>query len=483
MTFVLEIDVPAPPKRAHGDAFDPCSHVANGHRIREHFGDRLLFVEGIGWHVWAPPWRLDELAAQRIAMGLGQIIAKEAAERAAVCGADDPEAKRLFAWAGQSERAQHLRASLAMAAPLLSVRAEQLDADPFLLGCPSGVLELQTATFREHRQSDLVTKVTGADFDPEARAPLWERFIHEAMAGDAELIDYVQRLCGYLLSGLRGEHLLPIFHGGGGNGKSVALGTLQSLLGDYAGTAAPGLLMQQHGSEHPTALADLQGKRLVVASETGEGGRLAEDQVKALTGGDRISARRMRMDFYTFAPTHQIILQTNHRPKVNGTDEGIWRRLRLVPWLVTVPPEKRDPYLPGKLRRELPGILAWCYEGFSRQWAQGFNSPAAVSAATAAYREASDVVGQFLSECCDLDPHATETAKALYAAYAQWTEDSGERQLSQAELGKRLEDRGLERHRSNGVRRWRGVRVLDSAGSAGSAATLGMNRLTRPHER
>src|SRR5690606_30840565 len=157
----------------------------------------------------------------------------------------------------------------------------------------------------------------------------------------------------YMLSGRRGEHLLPILWGSGANGKSTFLGALQAVLGDYASSAAPGLLIQKHGNEHPTALADLQGKRLVIVSETGESGRLNEEQVKALTGGDRITARRMRMDFYTFAPSHLLALQTNHRPRVAGTDEGIWRRLRLIPFAVTVPPERRDPRLPEKLRAEL----------------------------------------------------------------------------------------------------------------------------------
>lgn len=442
------------------ESFAPDSHTANAHRLKHHFGDRLLFVPGIGWHCWGPPWRHDESGAVRMAQALGRIIAAEAAAIASERGASDDEAKRLWAWARLSEQAQHVRATLGMAEPHIEAKAETLDADPWLLGCPSGVLELKTGIFREHRQSDRITKTAGADYDPEARAPLWKAFAFRAMGGDAELIDYLQRLCGYFLCGHRGEHLLPIFYGSGANGKSVALGTAQAMLGDYAGAAAPGLLMQQHGSEHPTALADLQGKRLVIASETGEGGRLAEDRVKYLTGGDRINARRMHRDFYTFDPTHQIVLATNHRPRVGGTDEGVWRRLRLVPFTVTIPAEERDPHLPEKLRAELPGILAWAYRGLRKYLAEGFREPAAVRLATAEYRSASDVIGQFLDDCCELHPAATVASGVLMDAYLAWCRENSERPLPGRGFAERLRERGMESTRSKTERGWLGLRLL-----------------------
>lgn len=451
-------------------AHDPCSHLANAHRLVDHFGDQMLFVEGIGWHVWGPPWRHDELAVRRLAQSLGKIIAEEAASMAAWVAQAADKAEReqrqkamdaRFKWAGQSEDAPTIGYSLQMAQPLLAERAEALDSDPDLLGLPGGVLDLRTGRHRDHHQSDRITKAAGCDFAPGAVAPTWERFVGEIMGGDPELIDYVQRLVGYMLSGRRGEHLLPILWGRGSNGKTTFLGASQAVLGDYASSAAPGLLIQKHGNEHPTALADLQGKRLVVVSETGETGRLNEEQVKALTGGDRITARRMRMDFFTFAPTHQLMLQTNHRPRVAGTDEGIWRRLRLIPFTATVPPERRDPRLPEKLRAELPGILNWCIEGWQRYQQHGFNEPAAVRAATSEYRDASDQVGAFLADCCAIDDTATSTAGDLYRTYSQWAQDAGERPRSQREFGMRLSERGFERVRTGSAHRWRGLRISD----------------------
>lgn len=449
-----------------GKAHDQCSHLANAYRLRDHYGDALLYVEAIGWHTWAPPWRHDELGARRIAQSLGRIIAEEAAglaEWAAKAPNKEERERRekavqaRFRWASFSESASNIDASLRMAQPLLACKAEELDADPLLLGLPAGVLELATSAHREHRQSDRITRTAGVDFDPDATCPTWERFLAEIMGDDPELLDYVQRLIGYTLSGQRGEHLLPVCYGSGANGKSTMLGALQEVMGDYAGTAAPGLLIARGGNEHPTGLADLQGRRLVLVSETGESGRLNEEQVKALTGGDRITARRMRQDFYQFDPTHQLILQTNHRPRVRGTDEGIWRRLRLIPFAITIPANRRDPELPDKLRKEAPGVLQWALEGWRRYQADGFTTPEAVRLATNEYRSASDQVGAFLDECCDQADGFTARARDLYQAYSKWCKETGEHARTQNDFGMRLTERGFERTRTGQGYRYRGL--------------------------
>lgn len=469
---------------AWAGAHDPCTHLANAHRLSHHFSGQIRYVQGIGWYRWAPPWTHDELGVRATAHTLGKIIAEEAAELGEwVAKADCVEERerreavmvKRFKWASVSESAPVIEHSLKMAAAMLTCKAEELDAKPSLFGLPSGVLDLETGEHREHRQDDLITKVAGCDFDPDAPAPTWRRFISEIFAGDGPMIDYVQTLFGYAMSGERGEHLLPIPHGSGANGKTTALTAVQDAFGDYAGTAAPGLLIQRGGNEHPTALADLQGKRLVVVSETGEAGRLNEEVAKSLSGGDRINARRMRQDFTSFKPTHLLFLQTNHRPRISGTDEGIWRRLRLLPFNVTIPAEKRDPRLPAKLRAELPGILAWCWQGWLRYKEEGFSTPAAVMAATQEYRETSDVVGAFLAELCELSPSWTESAGTLYHAYARWCEDNGERPRSQKDFGMRLSERGMQRFRSGGIHRWQGIRLLASAPCAPCAPQTGLS--------
>jgi putative DNA primase/helicase len=455
---ILPAHVPSPKGVT---AFDPCSDIANGERIAENFHGQLLYVEGIGWHVWDPPWKHDELAARTIAYGLGKVIAREAVELARWAADAESSAERAereaavharFRWASKTELSHNLEAALICARPFLAVKAADMDADPDLLGGVDSVLDLRTAEYRPYDPADRITKTLGVAFDRSAACPVWERFVSEVFANDCELADWFQRFMGYCLSGRRNEHLLPICWGSGGNGKSTLLGALQAMFGAYAGTAAPGLLIERGGSEHPTGIADLQGRRLVIASETGEGGRLAEEQIKALTGGDRITARRMRQDYYQFEPTHQLICQTNHKPRVRGTDDGIWRRLRLIPFVRKFTGGCRDPKLAEKLKAELPGIFNWCYRGYAGYRRHGLDdAPVMVRVATAEYRAASDVIGQFITDCCDVDPALTARAKTLYAAYASWCEGTGERCANQRDFGSRLGERGFLKHTNNGT--------------------------------
>jgi putative DNA primase/helicase len=465
------------------------SDLANAARIIRAHGADLMFVPGVSWHIWSGngPWTQDDHAASRLAFGIGKIVKAEAdalddwVNDETINGSDEQKRradvqKNLARWARQSEFVVSIRHTLEAAAPMLCVKADELDASPLLVGTPSGVIDLATCTVREHRREDRITKRIACDYDPAARAPTWERFVHEIMGGDAELIDYLQTLVGYIMSGKRGEHLLPVFHGTGANGKSTLLSTLQILFGDYAGTAAPGLLIARNGSEHPTGLAALQGRRLVIVSETGEGGRLNEEQVKQLTGGDRITARRMRQDFYEFDPTHIIVLQTNHKPRVTGTDEGIWRRMKLIPFTVTIPPAKRDANLLQKLAAEFPGILAWAIEGWRKYQQFGFREPTAVRDATADYRSDSDHVGAFIADRCLTGPEYTATASGIYMAYKLWCAENGEHPLTQRSLGLRLSERpGIEQARTKQARTWRGLGIDNHAvlgPKAGPALTV-----------
>jgi putative DNA primase/helicase len=450
-------------------AFDPCSHVANAQRLVREFADRLLYVDGIGWHTWGPPWRHDPHGAAELVHGLGKIIAAEAASMASwvadASRADRDEREHALLerlrWARKCELAGNIEATLETAKPYFAIKAEQLDADPDLLGCANGVLDLKSLEFREHRQSDHVTKVTGCDLVPDASAPMWEKFLADVFEGDAELVEWFQRFIGYTLSGHRNQHLLPILWGGGSNGKSTALGALQAMFGDYGDTAAETLLIQKFGSEHPTQIAALQGKRFVVASESSENGRLNEERVKAITGGDKIRARRMRMDGFTFDPTHQLVLQTNHKPKVTGTDEGIWRRLRLIPFTRKFTGKERDPELLDKLKAELPGILKWAVHGWSNYRLHGLgDTPERVKAATAEYRGESDAMGAFLEECCEIGTEFAVQSTPLFKAYEQWCMDAGERAKTRRDFGLRLSERGF-RNEKVGVVWWRGLRLSE----------------------
>jgi putative DNA primase/helicase len=250
------------------------------------------------------------------------------------------------------------------------------------------------------------------------------------------------------LTGDVSEQIVPVFYGTGANGKSLILGALQGVLGeDYAMKAAPDLLMAKRGDSHPTERADLFGKRLVCCIETEEGQRFNESLLKEMSGGDSIRARRMREDFWQFAPTHKLVVAVNHKPIVRGTDHGIWRRLRLVPFSVTIPDAEQDKQLPAKLVDEYPGILAWAVQGCLNWHRTGLRCPDAVKAATEEYRSEQDVLGEFIKECCTTSAGDSARASELFKAFQEYTGSK----ISQTKFGKVLNERGFDRAKIGGV--------------------------------
>ena len=238
-----------------------------------------------------------------------------------------------------------------------------------------GRLDRSILAARRAQCADYVTKSCGATYDQDARCPLWLKFLDRIFDHDASLIGFLRRTFGYTLTGVTHEHALWLLCGGGANGKSVLTATWRALLGDYGTSAAFDTFVVRKGDQGPrNDLAALLGVRFVAASESEEGRRLAEATLKMLTGGDEISARRLYSEFFTFTPTFKLALSGNYRPRIRGTDLGIWRRVRLVPFTVTIPPDEQDPLLAQKLRAELPGILKWAVEGSGSGSVAGFGS-------------------------------------------------------------------------------------------------------------
>jgi putative DNA primase/helicase len=327
-----------------------------------------------------------------------------------------------------------------------------LDRDSWLLNCPNGTVELKTGKLREHRREDYITKLCPAVFMPDAKAPTWLAFLENIFEENSDLIGFVQRLCGYCLTGDVSEQVLPIFYGVGANGKSTFVNAILNMLGvDYSIKAPQDFLVRKKQDAHPTEIADLFGKRLIAAVETDEGRRLAESLVKELTGGDRIRARRMREDFWEFAPTHKVILACNHKPEIRGTDYAIWRRIRLVPFNVIIPRNQQDKKLPKKLHAELPGVLAWCVRGCLDWQRDGLGYPLDVERATESYRSDQDLLGTFFLERCVTGPAFKARAGELYETYKKHCESTGEFALSQRRFGAQLSERGFKRFTNNGV--------------------------------
>lgn len=458
---------PVPPPEPWQPAAGPCTELANAYRFSLREREHVRFARDVGWHVYDPSrgWRKDGAAAVLLASRLGaEIIAESAAwldyaSRLPMDMREKAEAKALalIKHAHASESSRSIRAYLSLAEGMLAIEPDALDANPDLLGLPGGVLDLRDDTHRPHQPGDYITHVAGCAFDPHATCTRWAEFLTEVLP-DEGARQFVQKLMGYSLSGRRVEHIVPMLLGSGCNGKSVLLGIWAELLGELAVAAPPDLLTAKQTS-HPAELAMLRGARFVHLSEP-QDGRLAVERLKGLSGGDRISARYMNRDFFEFTPVCLMVVALNHRLRTNDAGAALWRRIREIDFPVTIPAERRDPHLPERLRAELPGILRWALDGWRLYQAEGLEPPEAVRAATDAYREQSDPLGEFLADRCIVHEHCTATAADVYRAFTSWSNETGEMSLSKRVLGERLASRGFVATRVHGgTRAWRGIGV------------------------
>jgi putative DNA primase/helicase len=342
----------------------------------------------------------------------------------------------------------------------IPILPEQMDRDPFLLNVLNGTIDLRTGALQPHDRTQSITKLAPVMFDAEAECPTFLGFLARVLP-DAEVRRFLRYMTGYGMTGSTVEQCLAFLYGGGANGKSTFLDTIQEMLGDYAQTAAPDLLTSRGGDRHPTELADLFGARWVSSIEVDEGKRLAETLVKQMSGGDKMKARFMRTDFFQWAPTHKLFLAANHKPEIRGTDYAIWRRIRLIPFTVTIPENERDGNLGEKLIAELPGILNWAIAGCLDWQRYGLGVPAAIREATEEYREEQDILAKFIDERCVIDAQAWVVSGTLYAVYMAWCKSSGEEPVSNTAFGKRLTERGfVANRRSNGERIRSGIRLM-----------------------
>jgi putative DNA primase/helicase len=338
--------------------------------------------------------------------------------------------------------------------------SEQWDTDPWLLNTPSGVIDLRTGIMRPHNAIDYMTKITG--IAPDASCPIsrWLKFLDRVMAGDEEMIAFLQRVAGYCLTGVTYEHAMFFAYGTGGNGKSTFINTLARVWNDYHRAAAMQTFTESRSDHHPTDIASLHGPRLVTAIETEEGHHWAESKIKALTGGDRISARFMRQDFFEFTPQFKLLIAGNHKPRLRTVDEAIRRRFHLIPFAVTIPPEERDREMENTFTPELSGILAWMIEGCLAWQQLGLAPPKAVTEATAAYLEAEDPLAAWIEECCDYDPNSWHTSTELFTSFSGWAQKAGERIGSVKSFSQRLDGRGgIEFQRKEYGRGFWGLRL------------------------
>lgn len=344
--------------------------------------------------------------------------------------------------------------SFARADPIHAVTSDSWDHNSMLLGTPGGTVDLEQGKIFSARPIDMITKQTGVV--PESGPPLrWRAFLDEATGGNAEMARFLQQMAGYCLTGSVKEHALFFIYGPGGNGKSVFLNILNYVLGDYATTAAMDTFTASKHDRHPTDLAMLSGARLVSASETEEGRAWAESRIKQITGGDRISARFMRRDFFEFIPQFKLVIVGNHAPVLVNVDEAARRRFNIVPFTRT--PPHPDPDLETKLKHEAGRILNWAIEGCLDWQANGLIRPEAVEAATNDYFDDQDMFGQWINERCDVAAGKFEMPTPLYNDWAEFARASGEDPGSQRGMSSKLTRAGFRRRKSNGIRAYHGL--------------------------
>jgi putative DNA primase/helicase len=406
------------------------------------------------WLAWDEKrWRPDaegeaNLRAQETARNFYQLAAEttDAIERSA-----------LAKHAVRSESAERIAAMLKIGRwnRSIQVSPDDLDKNPWLLNCVNGMVDLRTGELLAHDRDCLITKLCPTPYQPDADCPTWLAFLNKIHADNGDIIGYLRRVWGYCLTADVSEQVLPTFWGTGSNGKSTEVNTILEMLGgDFAIKAAPEIVMLK-ADAHPCERADLFGMRVVSCIESTEGRRLNETLVKELTGGDPIRARRMRENFWQFMPTHKLVIATNYKPTIRGQDYAIWRRVKLVPFTVTISDEERDKRLPDKLRAELPGILAWCVRGcLEWQRAGNLGEPDEVRLATAEYKQEEDVLGQFIEACCDTGDGLMATAADLLKAYQEW---SGDKRMSAKTLGIKLGRRFKDKRGARGVHLWQGI--------------------------
>ena len=349
---------------------------------------------------------------------------------------------------------------LARSIPNVSITSSMLDHDQMLVCAENAVIDLRTGKEIPADRGQLITKQIGTRFDPAATCPQWESFLETVTGGDKELILFLQTAIGYTLTGLTSEQCLFFLHGKGQNGKGVFTTIIEALLGDYSQTAPESLfVVNKNGGGIPNDLARLVGCRLSVAAELDESASFAESRLKSLTGSDTITARFLHKEYFDFAPTHKFWISGNHKPAIKGTDMGIWRRIRLIPFTVTIPEEKKDKRLTEKLKSEMPGILNWAIAGCLRWQSEGLKVPSCVKRATEEYRAAEDVVGQFISEATALSGEVTKAD--LHQHYLTWCDKSGIRtKLTSRKFNDRIAERAdIEDARTGKGVLWRGISI------------------------
>jgi putative DNA primase/helicase len=433
--------------------------IANAERLAKRCGADIRYTTAAGWLVWSGTHWLEDRKGVRV-----QALAKETALAIfdEVKDASERDALYRHAKRSQSKAAIEAMTLLARSEPGVLTELTEFDVDLMSFNVMNGTVDLHTGELRRHSRADLITRISRVKFDPRAECQGWDAFLSRVLGNDQDLYNYARRLVGYLLTGKTSEQVLHFLYGLGANGKSVFCEILEALLGDYAIVVSPELIMVRRHGGIPNDIARLRGVRAAFLNETSQGSRFDEAKLKDLTGCDTLTGRFLHHEFFDFPPTHKLVIRGNHKPAITGTDDGIWRRLRLIPFIVTIPADEQDHELIDKLRGELPGILQWAVRGCLEWQRDGLKPPEVIVDAVREYREESDTLGRFLEECCSTSKMGQVKSGTFFQRYQQFSEAAGERWMSHKDLPNEMRRRGFEYKRSKDGGLYLGVELAAS---------------------
>lgn len=414
--------------------------IGNAERFIDMYRDRVLWCPARNsWLVWdGARWAWDaKMSVLKLAHKVARSIYKDAERET------DPEKQKQIAkFALSSQNESRINAMLSQARPYLAVGMEDLDADPWLINCQNGTLDLRSGKLKDHSPAGLLTKIAPINYDPGAECPRFKVFLKETLLEDA-LATFVKRYSGYSATGITRERLFAILYGFGKNGKTTLVELLRDALGDYATNTDTETILMKRYQGVGNDVAALKGARFVSAAEVEKGRRLAESKVKQLTGSDTVTARHLFGEPFDFKPEFKLWLSTNNKPIVEGSDDAIWDRIRLVPFTQRFEGTSADPKLAEKLREELTGVFAWIVEGCLEWQEHGLGEPESVARATKQYREEMDTLAAFLEDRCIVQKDRVAPATPLYKQYRFWCDDAGEKPETQKMFGMRLRERGF----------------------------------------
>jgi putative DNA primase/helicase len=426
------------------------------------FGAKAIHTPGRGWLVYdGRRWRRDDLLK---VTELAKQTARRIVDEAQHLQNDAARAARSK-FASQSLSKGALDRMLELSKSLLAVEDNRLDADPsWLLNVENGTIDLRTGRRERHDPRDLLTKLAPVRANRRAKCRLFKEFLHRITDDDAGLRTFIQKAVGYSLTGITTEQVFFFVHGkSGNNGKSTLVNLIRDMLGEYGcHTPTETLLTKQYDNNIPADLARLDGMRMVTAIEADANRHLAEAKIKAMTGGEPIVARFMRQNFFSFEPEYKLWLVANDRPRVRGTDEAFWRRVRVIPLGIEIPAEERDKKLAEKLRAEWPGILAWAVRGCRKWQAKGLSQPKTVRSATKGWHQEMDHLKKFVGEQLIIAPGHKIAASQLFDLYKKWCSAHGEEALTVQDFKAKLqESHDLTHVRTKGKSWWRGVKFQE----------------------